>query len=114
MPAGRIVLSAERHEPAVLPTTDLAEVNFLGEQTQLGEQLPDIPDKGSPRRWRRSLVPEASRRGPPPVRVTRRARSTPRGRLQSSWPGSPTGFTDRGLRELKGTVGRAPRPPGRA
>src|SRR5215207_7749466 len=111
MPAGRIVLSAEQHEPAVLPTTDLAEVNCLGEQTQLGEQLPDIPDKGHPRRWSRC----------PRLRGADASRSSnPAGQVYASWAtpellaGSPTGFTDRGLRELKGTVGRAPRLPGRA
>src|SRR5829696_3348650 len=70
--------------------------------------------RGRPRRWRRSLVPEASRRGPPS------RSSNPAGQVYASWAtrellaGSPTGFTDRGLRELKGTVGRAPRLPGRA
>src|SRR5215208_741489 len=111
MPAGRIVLSPEQHEPAVRPTTDLAEVNCLGEQTQLGEQLPDIPDKGHPRRWSRC----------PRLRGADASRSSnPAGQVYASWAtrellaGSPTGFTDRGLRELKGTVGRAPRLPGRA
>src|SRR5215203_913351 len=99
MPAGRIVLSPEQHEPAVLPTTDLAEVNCLGEQTQLGEQLPDIPDKGHPRRWSRC----------PRLRGADASRSSnPAGQVYASWAtrellaGSPTGFADRGLRELKG------------
>src|SRR5215213_7196291 len=114
MPAGRIVLSAEQHEPAVLPTTDLEEVNCLGEQTQLREQLPDIPDKGSPQAME-TLI------GAPGFEARTASRSSnPAGQVYASWAtpeflaGSPTAFTDRGLRELKGTVGRAPRPPGRA
>ena len=41
-------------------------------------------------------------------------RSTPRGRPESSLAGSPIGFTDRGLRELKDCIGRASRLLGRA
>ena len=102
MPAGRIVLSAEQHEPAVLPTTDLAEVNCLGEQTQLGEQLPDIPDKGSPQAMETLIGARGFE-----ARTASRS-SNPAGQVYASWAtrellaGSPIGFADRGLRELKG------------
>src|SRR5215217_7083806 len=102
MPAGRIVLSPEQHEPAVLPTTDLAEVNCLGEQTQLGEQLPDIPDKGSPQAMETLIGARGFE-----ARTASRS-SNPAGQVYASWAtrellaGSPIGFADRGLRELKG------------
>src|SRR5829696_9846321 len=61
-----------------------------GEQTQLGEQLPDIPDMGSPQAIETLIGARGFGRGPPPVRVTRGARSTPRGR-----PSAPGGLADR-------------------
>src|SRR5215211_9148131 len=97
MPAGRIVLSTPSSTSRLYSQPPIWRKSTVsGEQTQLGEQLPDIPDKGSPQAIKTLIGARGFGRGPPPVRVTRR------GQVYASWAtpallaGSPTGFTEPG------------------